>query len=217
MDLGGGSGRLAERVLERFAGARVTIVDQSEPFLALAERRLAHSRRVRRLFSAGCKIGPHVDDVSPRREDRVSERLDHVDAQRHRQHIGHSPFRPGWKSKRCSQVLCRTGARRHVHQRRRISAGGRCRVTWRLFQEWSAHMGAAIADGRIPEDFRATLDYWHDRNIRRFDEPKKSGDDCTETVAAQIAQLCEIGFAEVEPFWVTGLWAVVIANKHLAR
>ena len=41
VDIGGGSGRLAERVLERFAGARVTVVDQSAPFLALAERRLA--------------------------------------------------------------------------------------------------------------------------------------------------------------------------------
>ena len=41
VDIGGGSGRLAERVLEQFAWARVTVVDQSEPFLALAERRLA--------------------------------------------------------------------------------------------------------------------------------------------------------------------------------
>src|SRR4051812_20674065 len=41
VDVGGGSGRLAERVLERLAGARVTVLDQSAPFLALAERRLA--------------------------------------------------------------------------------------------------------------------------------------------------------------------------------
>ncbi len=40
VDLGGGSGRLAERVLQRFERARVVLVDQSEPFLALAERRL---------------------------------------------------------------------------------------------------------------------------------------------------------------------------------
>src|SRR4051812_46495849 len=40
MDLGGGSGRLAERLLQKFEAARVVIVDQSEPFLALAERRL---------------------------------------------------------------------------------------------------------------------------------------------------------------------------------
>jgi ubiquinone/menaquinone biosynthesis C-methylase UbiE len=40
VDLGGGSGRLAERFLERFSHAQLTVVDQSEPFLALAERRL---------------------------------------------------------------------------------------------------------------------------------------------------------------------------------
>src|SRR5689334_14668010 len=41
LDLGAGSGRLAERVLYRFAGAEATLVDQSEPFLGIAERRLA--------------------------------------------------------------------------------------------------------------------------------------------------------------------------------
>ena len=41
VDLGGGSGRLVERVLERFAGTRAVLVDQSAAFLAIAERRLA--------------------------------------------------------------------------------------------------------------------------------------------------------------------------------
>ena len=36
LDLGGGSGRLAERVLERFADMRVSVVDQSLPLLELA-------------------------------------------------------------------------------------------------------------------------------------------------------------------------------------
>src|SRR5688500_16464705 len=41
VDLGAGSGRFAARLLERYANARVVLVDQSEPFLAIAERRLA--------------------------------------------------------------------------------------------------------------------------------------------------------------------------------
>ena len=82
-----------------------------------------------------------------------------------------------------------------------------------LFKEWSAHMSAAIADGRIPEDFHPTLDYWHDRNIRRFDEPKKSGDDCHETIAVQVGYLREAGFAKVETAWGEKLWAVVVARK----
>src|SRR6266481_5650545 len=41
VDLGGGSGRLVERILERWPLAKAIVLDQSEPFLALAERRLA--------------------------------------------------------------------------------------------------------------------------------------------------------------------------------
>ena len=40
VDLGGGSGRLAERILDRFPQASVWIVDQSEAFLTLARERL---------------------------------------------------------------------------------------------------------------------------------------------------------------------------------
>ncbi len=82
-----------------------------------------------------------------------------------------------------------------------------------LFKEWSAHMSAAIEDGRIPEEFRATLDYWHDRNIRRFGEPKASGDDCHETVAAQIGYLHDAGFAEVETVRAEKFWAVLVGRK----
>src|SRR5262245_42170365 len=40
VDLGGGSARLMGRVLHQFVAAHGIVVDQSEPFLALAERRL---------------------------------------------------------------------------------------------------------------------------------------------------------------------------------
>ena len=40
IDLGGGSGRLIERILDRYPLANGLLIDQSEPFLALAERRL---------------------------------------------------------------------------------------------------------------------------------------------------------------------------------
>src|SRR5690348_3673134 len=44
VDLGGGSGRLMERILDRWPHAHGIVIDQSEPFLALAERRLARLR-----------------------------------------------------------------------------------------------------------------------------------------------------------------------------
>ena len=83
-----------------------------------------------------------------------------------------------------------------------------------LFKEWSVHMSRAIADGRIPASFRATLDQWHNRNIVRFGEPKRSGDDCLETIETQIDYLRDAGFAEVEAVWAHKLWAVVVARKE---
>jgi tRNA (cmo5U34)-methyltransferase len=49
VDLGGGSGRLVERILTHFPHAIAVLVDQSEPFLALAERRLQPFRSRARL------------------------------------------------------------------------------------------------------------------------------------------------------------------------
>jgi tRNA (cmo5U34)-methyltransferase len=80
-------------------------------------------------------------------------------------------------------------------------------------KEWSAHMNGAIADRRISESFRATLDHWYDRNINHFGEPKKSRDDCVETVAAQLSYLGNVGFKNVEAVWEVKLWAVLIALK----
>ena len=77
-------------------------------------------------------------------------------------------------------------------------------------------MSAAIADGRIPESFRATLDHWHDRNICHFGAPKKSGDDCLETIETQIGYLRQAGFESVETVWAGKLWAVVLATKLAA-
>ena len=41
VDLGGGSGRLAERILNRWSDVHVCVIDQSQPFLTLAAERLA--------------------------------------------------------------------------------------------------------------------------------------------------------------------------------
>jgi len=41
VDMGGGSGRLVERVLEHFPRATAVVMDQSEPFLGVAQQRLA--------------------------------------------------------------------------------------------------------------------------------------------------------------------------------
>jgi tRNA (cmo5U34)-methyltransferase len=82
-----------------------------------------------------------------------------------------------------------------------------------LLQKWSAHMYSALDAGRIPASFRQTLEFWQDRNIRRFGEPKESGDDCHETIATQIGYLGGASFEQVKVIWKQELWAVLVAHK----
>jgi hypothetical protein len=49
--------------------------------------------------------------------------------------------------------------------------------------------------------------------ITCFDEPKKSGDDCHETVDAQLEHLRTAGFESVEILWSEDLWCVFGGRK----
>lgn len=210
VDLGGGSGRLAERILQQFTAATVTVVDQSEPFLALAERRL--KRFASRASFVQCRLQdwPSCGRVSPRVELGVSERCDHVDVIVSTSAIHHlEPAEKQALFAKCFAALKPGGLFINGDEYRPASdADFRA-----LLEKWSAHMQGAIAAGHIPDSFRATFDQWHDRNIRRFAEPKKSGDDCQETIHTQVAYLSEVGFKQIETVWAKELWAVLLSHK----
>jgi cyclopropane fatty-acyl-phospholipid synthase-like methyltransferase len=209
VDLGGGSGRLAERVLERFAGARVTVADQSEPFLALAERRLARFGPRVAIVHSRLQDWPARSCVSPRRDDRVSEKLVHVDAIISTSAIHHlEPSEKRDLYARCYEALAPGGVFINGDEFRPADDA----ELLKLYKEWSAHMHAAIAEGRIPDSFRTTLEHWQDRNITRFSEPKKSGDDCLETIDAQRGYLRGAGFCNVDNMWAKKLWGVIVAQ-----
>ncbi len=210
VDLGGGSGRLAERVLERFAGARITVVDQSVPFLALAERRLA--RFAPRVAIIECRLQDWASrgPVSPRPEDRISARRGHVDVIVSTSAIHHlEPAEKRALYRACFTALAPGGMFINGDEFRPADDA----AFLALLEEWSTHMRAAIANGDIPESFANTFDQWHDRNIRRFGDPKKSGDDCLETLDAQMSYLRDIGFRDVECPWAAKLWGVIVARK----
>jgi tRNA (cmo5U34)-methyltransferase len=198
VDIGGGSGRLAERVLEQFAGARVTVVDQSEPFLALAKRRLARfapraaivQSRLQDDWTAELNVPPNVI---------VSTSAIH--------HLEPAEKRALYAT--CYSALARGGMFINGDEYRPESDAD----LRTLLDEWSVHMSGAIEEGRIPETFRATLDFWKDRNINRFNEPKKSGDDCHETLATQLSYLRDGGFGSVHATWSQKLWGVVQAVR----
>jgi tRNA (cmo5U34)-methyltransferase len=201
VDLGAGSGRLAERLLAQHGGVRAVLVDQSEPFLALAERKLQ-------------PFASRVTFVQRRLQDDWSAELTTA-----------------------PDVIVSTSAIHHLEPKEKRALFARCYAALKpgglfingdeyrpadddayraLLEDWSSHMYTALDAGRIPESFRQTIDNWYDRNIRRFEEPKKSGDDCLETIETQSGYLREVGFADVEIAWAEKLWAVVVASKSSA-
>jgi tRNA (cmo5U34)-methyltransferase len=196
VDLGGGSGRLAERILTEFPAASVVVIDQSEPFLALAKERLARfgSR-------AGCLHQRLQDDwhaeVQPVDLIVSTSAIHHLEGDEKQAlfekcHTALSPggvlingdeYRPQ-DDERFRQLLC----------------------------EWGEHMERALAEGAIPFSFGATVESWKKRNLDNFGAPAKSGDDCQETIEAQLERLAVAGF-ESRAIWSDALWAVLVAAK----
>jgi tRNA (cmo5U34)-methyltransferase len=198
VDLGAGSGRLVERVLTLFRNSRATLVDQSEPFLAIAERRLHQfgdratllQRRLQEDWPSALRSPPSaVTSMSA---------IHHLDAAEKQSLFA-----------RCHEVLAPGGVFINGDEYRpETDADYLAALHW-----WMEQKEAAEARGQIPATFRPVFEAWYDRNIRRFGEPKQSGDDCLETVAAQIDRLKTAGFADIKCTWAEKLWAVVVARK----
>ena len=198
VDLGGGSGRLIERILTHFPNARAANVDQSEAFLAIAERRLEPfgdralfiHRRLQDDWSADLPVAPEaIVSMS------AIHHLEPVEKRTLYQH--------------CHEVLAPGGIFINGDEFRPESDADYLAAMTR----WAAHKDAATAAGQIPASFAATFEHWYDRNIRHFGEPKKSGDDCHETIAIQQKYLCDAGFAHTDIPWQREMWGLLIGRK----
>ena len=73
--------------------------------------------------------------------------------------------------------------------------------------------GEIVADGRVDIGIKPMLDKWEERNVTRFGQPRTSGDDCQETIEAQLAYLCDCGFRSVAVPWHKWMWAVLEGVK----
>lgn len=198
VDLGGGSGRLVELILTRFPSARAVLIDQSEPFLALAQRRLqpfgTRARLIkRRLQEDWVAVMPDAAQAI------VSmSAIHHLDLEEKRALF-----------QRCYEALALGGVVLNGDEYRPQSdAEYLAQLEW-----WVADKNSATARGLIPASFAPVFEAWHERNVRRFGERKQSGDDCHETIAAQSAHLREAGFVDVETIWHAKLWAVLEGLK----
>ncbi len=174
------------------------VLDQSEPFLALAERRLT------RFGSRACCMQARLQDdwlnllPTPPAAIVSMSAIHHLD-----------PAEKQACSQRCFDALAPGG---------RLFNGDEVRPDddtqyLPILQEWAAMWETGIASGSIPPGIHAALRGWTERNVTRFGEPKQSGDDCHETAAAQLGYLRQAGFAETKVLWHKKLWALLSATK----
>jgi tRNA (cmo5U34)-methyltransferase len=198
VDLGGGSGRLAEKILTRFPRANVVVVDQSEPFLEIASARMA------RFDNRGSCVTARLQDdwtarlpSSPAAITSMSaiHHLDREEKQRlyRRCHDALEPL----------GILLNGDEIRAVDDREYLAA----------LATWAAHMRHIVAAGLVNEAMRPMLEKWQDRNVAHFAKPRTSGDDCHETVEAQLGYFCECGFRSVGVPWQQQMWAVIQGIK----
>ena len=200
VDAGGGSGRLVERFLDQFEAARAIIVDQSAPFLALAERRLQ-------------RFGDRVDCRQARLQEQWTRHLpQHPAAIVSMSAIHHlEPSEKMKLSQDCFEALTKPGVFVNADEVRPVDNSeylARC-------QAWVAHKKRAMAAGLISESIHPALRQWEERNVGGFGSPRRSGDDCHETVQAQLNYLRDAGFEKVHCPWQKEMWAILFAEKRV--
>ncbi len=198
VDLGGGSGRLIERVLDRWPAASGVVVDQSEAFLALAERRLA--RFGSRALCVQAQLQGDWPALLPSRPIAIvsTSAIHHLEPPEKQQLY-----------QQCHDTLLPGGVLLNGDEVR--PADDTAYLT--EVNAWAEHMRRGMADGSIGEGFHPALHTWIDRNVTRFGQPKKSGDDCHETIETQLAYYRSVGFASADCPWQQALWAVLRGVK----
>jgi tRNA (cmo5U34)-methyltransferase len=199
VDLGGGSGRLIEWILDKWPQANAIVIDQSEPFLAIAERRLSRFGP-----RATCHLARLQDDW----ESQLPSAATAIVSMSAIHHL--DPAEKADLYRRCYQALAGGGVLLNGDE---VRADGDDDYLATL-SAWADHMRRGMAGGIIPAIFHDALHGWIDRNVTRFGQPKKSGDDCHETTGAQLGYFRSAGFSPADRPWQRDLWAVLRGVKQ---
>ena len=198
VDAGGGSGRLMQRILTNHPQATGIVLDQSEAFLALAERRLATFGE-----RATCRLARLQEDWPsqlPRPPAAVVSMtaIHHLDADEKQTLF-----------QRIFDALAPGGMFINGDEVRPTSDADYLNV----LQESARHKHRLMRDGLVPESMHDILSAWEARHVTRFPEPRVSGDDCHATSAAQLAWFQACGFERTACVWHEQLWAVMVGVK----
>lgn len=198
VDLGGGSGRLAERVLERFSRCRMVVVDQSPAFLDIAVRRTS------RFGSRAVFLQSRLQDDWESRLPEPPQVLLSMSAIHHLEPEEKQAF-----YRRCAGVLTGEGVLLNGDEIRPEADADYLHEV----QSWVAHMHRVTEAGLVAPALAEGLQKWEERNLQGFGSPRRSGDDCHETAAMQLQYLRKGGFRTVDLPWQRGLWGVLRGSK----
>lgn len=197
VDLGGGSGKLLERCLDRWPDAHAVLVDQSPPFLDLARHRLA--RFGDRVTFHESTLQGDWPAVLPAAPDAIisTSAIHHLE-----------PAEKRDLYTRCAGVLAPGGVLINGDEiRDPDDATYLAAVT-----KWAEHMKVLAASGQVSEAMADALLKWRQRNVERFNEPRKSGDDCHETIATQLDYFRTAGLTNARTTWQQDMWAVMVGE-----
>lgn len=78
---------------------------------------------------------------------------------------------------------------------------------------WAARMRQLIDSGQVTPGMAEALRKWEARNVTNWQAPRASGDDCHETIDAQLGYYSAAGFARVDCPWKKEMWAVMRGMK----
>jgi SAM-dependent methyltransferase len=198
VDLGGGSGRLAEKFLTEFPRARAIVVDQSEAFLQIAKQRMEP------FDGRGSWLVARLQDDWAARLPAAPQIITSMSAIHH--------LSPDEKQAVYAQAYGALEPLGILLNGDEIRAESDAEFRGQV-EAWAAHMREIVADGRVDISIKPMLEKWVERNVTRFGQPRSSGDDWQETIEAQLAYLCDCGFRSVSVPWHKQMWAVLEGVK----
>ena len=198
VDAGGGSGRLADKILRRFSRSRAVLVDQSAAFLKLAQARL------KPFGERAALIEVRLQDDWPSRLPCAPAAIVSMSAIHHL-----APEEKAALYRQCHDVLSPGGILLNGDEVRPADDDqylAECR-------HWVAHMQRIIEAGLVSGPMSDAMRKWEMRNVGQFGQPRKSGDDCHETIDAQLDYFRAAGFDVADTPWHERLWAVLRGVK----
>jgi SAM-dependent methyltransferase len=203
LDLGAGSGRLLERLLEWFPRSRAVWLDSSEPFLERAQKRLERfPGRVEYRLS-------RIEDAPGQADRGAFDAIVSSNAIHHCDLAGKKALYA-----RCLDALKGGGWLANLDETRAEDKSAYL-DDMRFWVRHTEAMRTARPDGVGPayETMFAHFEKWKERNLYGIDAPKAAGDDMHESAFSQAAWLSESGFERCGVYSKYRLWALMAGRK----